>query len=132
MTPIVYQTDEKHYIEAIENAYQFASQRLLNLIINEKDLLGRLRSVKHYFLLDQGDFIVTFLSLCEKELNKNLADMIQGRLDSLLDLAMRLSALRDPYKEDLRIELLPYNLQFQMMKILSIQTDLEQGKMIGQ
>ncbi|XP_071055793.1 gamma-tubulin complex component 2-like isoform X1 [Onthophagus taurus] len=124
---IEYKLEEKHYIEAIENAYKIASQTLLDLVMKEQDLVGRLKSVKHYFLLDQGDFIVTFLSLCEKELSKNINDVIQARLDSLMDLALRLSsATNDPYKDDLRIELLPYDLQFQMFKILSIQTMSEQ------
>lgn len=129
MLPIQYKIEEKHYIEAIEKAYMFASQTLLDLVIKEKDLIGRLRSVKHYFLLDQGDFIVIFLTLCEKELGKYVADVNQACIESLMDLALRISsAVRDPYNYDLRAELLPYNLQFQMSKILSIQTNSEQGK----
>lgn len=123
---IEYKLEERHYIEAIENAYKYASQTLLDLVMKDQDLLGRLKSVKHYFLLDQGNFIVTFLALCEKELSKNIHDVIQARLDSLLDLALRLScSCSDPYKDDLRTELLPYDLQFQMFKILSIQTMAE-------
>lgn len=124
---IEYRADEKPYIHAIEKAYSFASHTLLNLVLKENDLIGRLKSVKHYFLLDQGDLIVAFLTLCDKELNKDISDVIKGRLESLLDLALRLSsAVHDPYKDDLRIELLPYDLQFQMFKILSIQTTEEQ------
>lgn len=131
--PIQYKIEEKHYIEAIEKAYMFASQTLLDLVIKEKDLIGRLKSVKHYFLLDQGDFIVTFLTLCEKELGKFVIDVNQACIESLMDLALRLSsATSDPYKDDLRAELLPYNLQFQMFRILSIQTNSEQGKIIAQ
>jgi len=90
--------------------------------------MGRLRSVKNYFLLDKGDFIVTLLTLCEKELNKSVVDVVQGRLESLMDLALRLSsAVNDPFKDDLKAELLPFNLQYQMFKILSIQTNSEQG-----
>ncbi|KAK4886580.1 hypothetical protein RN001_002851 [Aquatica leii] len=118
---VEYKIEQKHYIDAIEKAYKFASKTLLDLVLQEKDLLGRLKSVKHYFLLDQGDFIVTFLTLCEKELNKDVADVNQGRLESLLDLALRLSSSNhDPYKEDLRTELLPYDLQYQMLKILTV------------
>lgn len=107
----------------------FASQTLLDLVIKEKDLIGRLKSVKHYFLLDKGDFIVTFLTLCEKELNKVVVDVIQGRLESLMDLALRLSSsVNDPYKDDLKTELLPFNLQYQMFKILRILTNSEQGE----
>ncbi|KAF5282164.1 hypothetical protein FQR65_LT02861 [Abscondita terminalis] len=123
---VQYKIEQKHYIDAIEKAYKFASQTLLDLVLKEKDLLGRLKSVKHYFLLDQSDFIVTFLTLCEKELNKDVSDVNQGRLESLLDLALRLSSSNnDPYKEDLRTELLPYDLQYQMLKILTV---LSKGK----
>ncbi|XP_065159519.1 gamma-tubulin complex component 2-like isoform X2 [Atheta coriaria] len=126
---IEYKKEEKFYIESIETAYKFASQTLLNLVLGEQDLLGRLKSVKHYFLLDQGDFIVTFLTLCEKELSKDVADVIQTRLDSLLDLALRISsATNDPYKDDLRTELLPYDLQFQMFKILMEQQKQPKAK----
>lgn len=126
---IPYRVDqEKHFIEEIEKAYKFASRTLLDLVLQEQDLLGRLKSVKHYFLLDKGDFIVAFLTLCEKELNKSVNDVIQARLDSLLDLALRLSSSNnDPYKDDLKTEMLPYDLQFQMLKILSISTLAENG-----
>ncbi|VEN46057.1 unnamed protein product [Callosobruchus maculatus] len=119
--PIQYKIEEKHYIEAINKAYTFASQTLLDLVLKEKDLIGRLKSVKHYFLLDQGDFIVTFLTLCEKELGKYVADVNQACIESLMDLALRISsAVNDPYKDDLRAELLPDDLQFRMLRILSI------------
>lgn len=126
---IEYTTNANHYIQAIESAYTFASKTLLDLVLKEEDLFGRLRSVKHYFLLDQGDLIVTFLTLCEKELNREVSDLIKGRLESLLDLALRLSsASNDPYKDDLRVDLLPYDLQLQMLRILSILTTQERGK----
>ncbi|KAI4462823.1 gamma tubulin complex protein [Holotrichia oblita] len=52
---IEYKLEERNYIEAIENAYKYASQTLLDLVMKDQDLLGRLKSVKHYFLLDQGN-----------------------------------------------------------------------------
>ncbi|KAL5134133.1 Gamma-tubulin complex component 2 [Glycine soja] len=42
-----------HYLECIKAAYNFASGELLNLIKDKYDLTGRLRSIKHYLLLDQ-------------------------------------------------------------------------------
>ena len=41
------------YIEPLEKAYVFSSRTLLELLVGEKDLIGHLRSVKHYFLMDQ-------------------------------------------------------------------------------
>lgn len=130
MIQIQYKIEEKHYIEAIEKAYVSASQTLLDLVIKEKDLIGRLKSVKNYFLLEKGDFIITFLNLTEKEMSKNVGNVIQGRLEALMDLSLRLSsAINDPYKDDLQTDLLQHGLQFQMFKILSIQTSAEQGNL---
>lgn len=126
---IEYRLEEKHYVDVIQRAYTYASQTLLAVVLDEQDLLGRLKSVKHYFLLDKGDFVVTFFTLCEKEFNKTLNDVIPARLESLLDLALRLSsAVSDPYKDDLKAKLLPYNLQSQMLKILNAANPDNPGK----
>ena len=121
--PLIYQHQGQKYIAAIDRAYSEAAKTLLEVLIHENDLMGRLRSVKSYFLLAQGDFMVQFLNLCEVELNKNMYDIVIHRLASLLEVALRMStADSDPYKDDLKLELLPYDLQFQMFRILSIQT----------
>lgn len=131
--PIHYKSEEKHYTDAIEKAYTFASQTLLDLVLKEEDLIGRLKTVKHYFLLEKGDFIGTFLGLTEKEMNKHISDVNQGRLESLMDLALRLSsAVNDPYKDDLNTELLHYGLQTQMTRILRIQPLPDQETKITQ
>lgn len=79
-------------------------------------------------MLDQGDFIVQFMEYCEKELSKNLKDIEPTRLESLLELVLRTSTANvDPYKDDMRTELLPYDLICQMFKILSIGKE-EEGK----
>lgn len=125
---IVYSFEESDYVDTIEKAYLFASKTLLDLLMNENDLLGRLRSVKHYFLLDQGDFVVQFMNLCMDELDKDVGQVSLVRLQSLLEIALRnSSANNDPYKDDMKAVLLPYDLQFQMCRILSIQTEEEQG-----
>ncbi|GLV35243.1 Gamma-tubulin ring protein 84 [Carabus blaptoides fortunei] len=124
---IVYKIEEREYVETIEKAYLFASKTLLELLMKENDLMGRLRSVKHYFLLDQGDFILQFLNLCEKELSKNVNQVLLARLESFLEIALRMSSANsDPYKEDMGTILMNYDLRSQMFKILSIQTDDEQ------
>ncbi|XP_076621442.1 gamma-tubulin complex component 2 isoform X1 [Colletes latitarsis] len=121
--PLVYQHQGQKYIATIDRAYFEAAKTLLEVLIHENDLMGRLRSVKNYFLLAQGDFVVQFMNLCETELNKSMYDIVIHRLASLLEVALRMStADSDPYKDDLKPELLPYDLQFQMFRILSIQT----------
>jgi gamma-tubulin complex component 2 len=69
-----------------------------------------------------------FLSLCGAELVKNVDDVMPSRLESLLELALRTStANADPFKDDLGLELLSYDLTTQMVRILSIQTHEERG-----
>ncbi|XP_008203440.1 gamma-tubulin complex component 2 isoform X2 [Nasonia vitripennis] len=124
--PLVYQHRDQKFIAAIDRAYSEAARTLLEVLIQENDLMGRLRSVKNYFLLAQGDFVVQFMNLCEAELSKNMYDIVTHRLSSLLEVALRMSTADfDPYKDDLKPELLPYDLQYQMFRILSIQTTEE-------
>ncbi|KPJ17181.1 Gamma-tubulin complex component 2 [Papilio machaon] len=123
---IKYSLREQNYSAIIQKAYAFASKSLLELLLKEYDLMGRLKSAKNYFLMSQGDFIVQFMDATEQELSKKIDDIIPSKLESLLGLCLRLSAAsHDPYNEDMRVELLPYDLQFQMFKILSIETEEE-------
>lgn len=123
---IKYSLREQNYGAIIQKAYAYASKSLLELLLKEYDLMGRLKSVKNYFLMSQGDFIVQFMDATEQELSKKIDDIIPSKLESLLGLCLRLSAAsHDPYNEDMKIELLPYDLQFQMFKILSIETEEE-------
>ncbi len=57
--------DDLHYMEAtdgyivpLQKAYVYASKTLLELLVGEKDLIGHLRSVRHYFLMDQVQIFV--------------------------------------------------------------------------
>ncbi|KAI9089951.1 hypothetical protein K1719_028921 [Acacia pycnantha] len=91
-----------HYLECIKTAYNFASGELLNLIKDKFDLLGKLRSIKHYLLLDQGDFLVHFMDIARDELAKKPDEVSVEKLQSLLDLALRTTAAAaDPLHEDL-------------------------------
>lgn len=123
---IVYTMRESQYVEYIEPAYHFASKKLLEVLMDDADLKRRLLSVKHYFLLDQGDFIVQFMDMAEEELQKDIDDIMPTRLESLLELALRTSVVNeDKYKDDVRVELLPYDLLTQMFKILQIPADMQ-------
>ncbi|KAF3544683.1 hypothetical protein DY000_02000723 [Brassica cretica] len=91
-----------HYLECIKAAHEFASKELVSLIKDKYDLIGRLRSIKHYLLLDQGDFLVHFMDIARDELNKKVHEISVEKLQSLLDLALRTTAAAaDPRHEDL-------------------------------
>ncbi|KAL3685944.1 hypothetical protein R1sor_003966 [Riccia sorocarpa] len=90
------------YMERINIAYSHASSELLNVILNKFDLMGRLRSVKHYFFMDQGDFLVHFMDIAKDELMKRSSTIVMEKLQSLLELALRTSvSASDPYHDDL-------------------------------
>lgn len=51
-------------------------------------------------------------------------DIVPSRLETLLELALRTNtANNDPYKDDLRVDLLPYDLITQLFRILSVAYD---------
>ena len=123
---LYYTQNTEEYNSPLERAYTIASRNLLDLLVKDRDLIGHLKSVKHYFLLDQGDFIVQFFDVCGDELLQNVDAVEPSRMESLVELALRTSvANSDPYKDNVRVELLPYDLIHQMSKILSIDTESE-------
>nr|KAJ0191540.1 hypothetical protein LSAT_V11C800423860 [Lactuca sativa] len=75
---------------------------------NTYDLIGKLRSIKHYLILDQGDFLVHFTDIALDELDKAPNEISVEKLQSLLDLALRsTAAAADPLHEDLSEKLDP-------------------------
>ncbi|XP_034658527.1 gamma-tubulin complex component 2 homolog, partial [Drosophila subobscura] len=115
--------------KVILEAYYFAAGMLLNVLLQEHDLLGHLKSVKNYLLLGQGDFITLFMDACEPELSKRVDDVQPLILENLLGLTLRLSMARqDPYNDDLHCELLTYDLVTQLSKIMGHQEEVEYGQ----
>lgn len=114
----------RDYVDTIEKAYTFASKSLLELMMEGEDLMGHLHSLKHYFLMDQGDLMVHFLDMAQEELAKPMADILPQRLEALLELALRTSlADHDPYKDNVKSMLVPYDLVTQLFYIMAIQPE---------
>ncbi|VVC35810.1 Hypothetical protein CINCED_3A025111 [Cinara cedri] len=119
-------SDVTNYLKTINNAYMFASSSLLSVLLVDYDLMNRLKSIKRYFLLEQGDFVVHLLDVCDDELKKPTDDIVYNRLESLLDICLRVNVGSvDQYKDDIKMELKKDPLSFQIFKILSIQTEKE-------
>ena len=117
---LTYSVEEKDYSSRIESAYQSASRQLLGLLLHDANLLGHMESVKHFFLMDQGDFIVQFMDMAEDELQKCVEDTNPTRLNSLLELAIKTSILRsDPHNEKVSISLMQDSLFKQLSSIIS-------------
>jgi gamma-tubulin complex component 2 len=97
---------QRDFFEPIERAYSWASKRLLDLILNEEQLIERLKSIKHYFFLDLGDFFVHFVDMAEEELKKTSTNVSKDKLESLLEMACRTSSANgDAFKDDLSCEM---------------------------
>jgi len=119
-----YALGEARYGELVNKAYAYASERLLNLVLKEQQLLARLRSMKHYFFLDQGDFFVYFMDIAEEELQLDVAQISQTRMETLLLLAIQSSSVsEDPYRENVACEFATYNLIHHLDAIHNYHTD---------
>ena len=80
------------------------------------------RSMKHFFFVDQSDFLTNFLDLAAGELRKPAKAASLSKLQSLLDLAVRnpaSSSSNDPYKDDLKVTMQSQGLYEWLMKIVS-------------
>ena len=88
-------------MDAIERAFDFSSKALLNLMMGPShQLIQRLRALKHYFLIDQGDFFVHFMHTAEEELRKECSVISTGKLEGLLDASITISILgEDSFRE---------------------------------
>ncbi|KAA6417682.1 MAG: Spc97 Spc98 family of spindle pole body (SBP) component, partial [Trebouxia sp. A1-2] len=90
------------YMQNIQAAFASSSQALLHLLQHDLGLNNTLAALKHYFLLDKGDMLLSFLDTAEEELSKPASEVSVIRLQSLLDLAVRSSsAASDPTTEKL-------------------------------
>lgn len=83
--------------------------------------MNRLKSIKHYFFMDIGDFFVHFLDSAEDELSKGVKFISREKLESLLEMSLRTSsANHDQYKEDVTCELHTYTLTEEVILIVLV------------
>lgn len=121
-TPTIVITSEAFRAE-IDAAYLAANGELLQLLISERALFLRLRSLKHHFFMDQGDSFTHFLDSASQELSKKAKHVSLTKLQSLLDLALRNPSSvsgADPYNEDVRIAISNTTLTDWLMGINSV------------
>ena len=89
------------YADRIAERFEQASSKLLQIMWDKGELRSRLSSMKMYFLLARGDFLVHFLDTAESELRKNSEDIRVSKLEALLDLALKSSsAANDLHSDD--------------------------------
>lgn len=125
---------DRAFLEAISQAYNQASQTLIGLLLDQNRLLDCFVSLKHYFLLDQSDWLSHFLDLAsQEELEQPLSDARLHRLESFLDIALRSSSLlTDLLRDEIKAYLKPSSLTSFMLHLNLINveeptvTDLDQ------
>ncbi|KAG2498904.1 hypothetical protein HYH03_003095 [Edaphochlamys debaryana] len=75
-------------------------------------LVSVLHSIKHFFLLDQGDVLLSIMEVADEELCKPAKAINRTRLQSLLEMAVKMSsAASDPHAESLGFEMDPRPLE---------------------
>jgi gamma-tubulin complex component 2 len=86
----------------VDRAYLLSSSRLLAHLRDGVKVLSRLRSIKRYFMMEHGDFVVHFFDAAHDELSKPAHLVSLNKLSSLLELSVRTSVSAcDPFHEDL-------------------------------
>ncbi|KAG0091455.1 hypothetical protein BGZ92_000657 [Podila epicladia] len=119
-------------VESVEEAYQSANTKLLDLLLKERQLLGRLRSMKRYFFLDQSDYFTHFLDLASGELKRPSKEVSLTKLQSLMDLVLRNPSsvtVNDIFKEDLKVDMSHLSLVDQLLRIIHV-GGLTQGERV--
>ena len=103
---IRYSENPRDYIEPIDLAFKFASEKLLKELSDDHDLMGRLNALRRYFLMNQGDFFLHFMAIARPELFGKADDIQLQRLQGLLEMAIANSNARyDKYADYLKVKL---------------------------
>lgn len=99
---LAYTNRKRVYNNILENAYKFASNLLLELLMGEQDLVNRLQTLKQFFLLEFGDFFVHLCDVADEELIKDASMIDSIRLESFLQQAIHSSvAGENRYSKDI-------------------------------
>ncbi|KAI9204561.1 Spc98 family-domain-containing protein [Polychytrium aggregatum] len=111
------------WADDIDLAYRFANETLLCMLVQEQELIPRLSSLKHYFFLDQSDWLTHFFDLALPELSKPSNKVGVEKVSSLLELVLRnpsSASSSDPYKDDVVIELSTISLAEHLLTVSTI------------
>lgn len=98
------------FSECVNKAFDWANQELMKIILVEKELLLRLKSMKQYFFLKAGDLFIHFLDTVFEEISKKPRMISQEKLQSLLEISIRTSSAdNDKFKDDVTCYLTNYS-----------------------
>ncbi|RWA10874.1 hypothetical protein EKO27_g4230 [Xylaria grammica] len=122
--------DDPRFLDNVNNAYAYANESLMGLLLTTHALPARLRSLKHYFFLDPSDYFTYFMELSASELRKPLKSVNTVKLQSLLDLVLHQPGSivsLDPFKENVHVEMNEVSLIKMLQRVVNI-TGIEPGE----
>ncbi|KAH8090462.1 putative gamma-tubulin complex component 2 [Filobasidium floriforme] len=114
--------DQPKFYQRIETAYFHSNKTLLDLILRDKQLITNLKSMKHFFFLDQSEFLNQFFDNAHAELKKTASHASMTKIQSLLYMAVSnpgSASSTDPHKEQLRAVLSDQRLYDHLLGIAS-------------
>lgn len=76
----------------IEKFCQTTSQKLLDIVLVQSNLMAHLHSIRKYLLLGQGDFVELLMENLKSELNRPAKDIQAYNLSHILDSTIRQAA----------------------------------------
>lgn len=128
--------DDEAFAACMERSFQRANAALLRLLRDETDVIGRLRSLRHFFFFAQSDFLHDFLDQSAHELRKavdpqRIRETTLLRLQSQLDLVLGSSntvGFYDLYREDLRVDLASERAYDQLQRIAVTKGGIDQAR----
>jgi gamma-tubulin complex component 2 len=106
----------------MEDAYTYANRTLLQLLMEDQQLIPRLRSFKRYFFLSQSSFLTHLLDLSQAELRKSAKSVSVNKLQNLLDLALNTDSHGEDllFREDVKVNLASSGLYEWLMKVIRV------------
>lgn len=108
----------------VDRAFKLASASLMTYLVQTVRIRDRLRCLKRFFLLEQGDYLVHFLDAASAQLTRPRHQVSRSRLTSLLELSVRSSAAgADAFLDDLSIELVERHLAAEIASLATIHSD---------
>jgi hypothetical protein len=115
------------FYKIIDDAYAHANQTLLRVLLQDQQLIPRLRSLKRYFFLSQSSFLTHLLDLSHSELRKSSKSASLVKLQSLLDLALNTDAVGEDamFREDVKVIMANSGLYDWLLKVVRVSGDLD-------
>lgn len=105
----------------IDRAFKLSSRALMDHLVKHVRIRDRLNSLKKFFLVEQGDYLMHFLDSATFQLGRPASYVSRSSLTSLLQFSIRSSAVEasSSFIDDLSIDLMDKSLSAQISALLA-------------